>query len=111
MKRIPELEIMDDGEQAAAYARADFSSSNQMFVDRLIDTYPDRLGCILDIGCGPADVPIRILRAVPSAKVLAVDASLPMVEIARKAVREAGFQDNISVVLGRLPGINFGDMP
>jgi SAM-dependent methyltransferase len=110
MKRIPEPEIMDGREQAAAYARADFSSSNQMFVDGLIETYPDRLGSILDIGCGPADVPIRILRAVPSAKVTAVDASLPMVEIGRQAVQEAGFQDNIEVVLGRLPGIDFGDM-
>ena len=110
MKRIPEPEIMDDREQAAAYARADFSSSNQMFVDGLVETYPDRLGSILDIGCGPADVPIRILRAVPSAKVTAVDASLPMVEIARHAVQEAGFQDNIELILGRLPGIDFGDM-
>ena len=97
---------MDDKDQAAAYARADFSSSNQMFVDGLIEAYPDRLGSILDIGCGPADVPIRILRAVPSAKVTAVDASLPMVEIARQAVQEAGFQDDIDVVLGRLPGID-----
>jgi ubiquinone/menaquinone biosynthesis C-methylase UbiE len=110
MRRILEPEIMDDREQVAAYAKADFSSSNQMFVDGLIETYPDRLGSILDIGCGPADVPIRILRAVPSAKVTAVDASLPMVEIARQAVQEAGFQDNIDVVLGRLPGITLRDM-
>ena len=110
MRRILEPEIMDDRDQAAAYAKADFSSSNQMFVDGLMETYPDRLGSILDIGCGPADVPIRILRAVPSAKVTAVDASLPMVEIARQAVQEAGFQDNIDVVLGRFPGIDFGDI-
>ena len=101
---------MDDREQAAAYARADFSSSNQMFVDGLIETYPDRLGSILDIGCGPADVPIRILRAEPSAKVTAVDASLPMVEIGKQAVQEAGLQDNIDVILGRLPGIDCGDI-
>jgi SAM-dependent methyltransferase len=108
MKRILEPEIMDDKDQAAAYAKADFSTSNQMFVDGLIETYPDRLRSILDIGSGPADVPIRILRAVPSAKVTAVDASLPMVEIARQGVQEAGLQDNIDVVLGRRPGIDFG---
>jgi ubiquinone/menaquinone biosynthesis C-methylase UbiE len=109
MKRILEPEIMDDREQVAAYAKADFSSSNQMFVDKLLETYPDQLGSILDIGCGPADVAIRILRSMPFAKVTAVDASLPMVEIAKQAVQKAGFQDNIDVVLGRVPGIAVGD--
>jgi len=42
--------------------------------------------------------------------VTAVDASLPMVEIAREAVRKAGFQDHIDIVLGRLPGIDFGGL-
>ena len=35
MERIPEPEIMDDEEGAVAYAGADFSESNQLFVDRL----------------------------------------------------------------------------
>jgi ubiquinone/menaquinone biosynthesis C-methylase UbiE len=109
MKRILEPEIMDDREQVAAYAKADFSSSNQMFVDKILETYPDQLGSILDIGCGPADVAIRILQSMPFAKVTAVDASLPMVEIAKQAVQKAGFQDNIDVVLGRVPGIDLGD--
>ena len=108
MKRVLEPEIMDDREQVIAYAKADFSSSNQMFVDRLIETYPDRLESILDIGCGPADIPIRIVRAVPSAKITAVDASLPMVEMAERAVQQAGFEDNIAVVLGRIPGLHIG---
>jgi ubiquinone/menaquinone biosynthesis C-methylase UbiE len=106
MKRILEPEIMDDKEQVVAYAKADFSSSNQMFVDKLIETYPDRLESILDIGCGTADIPIRILRAVPTAKVTAVDASLPMVEFAERAVQQAGFEENIAVVLGRVPGLH-----
>jgi SAM-dependent methyltransferase len=110
MKRILEPEIMDDRAQAVAYAKADFSSSNQMFVDGLIETYPDRLGSILDLGCGPGDVAIRLLQAVPSAKVTAVDASLPMVEIAREAVGKAGLQDRIDIVLGRLPGIDLGGL-
>lgn len=109
MKRILEPEVMDDRKQAIAYAKADFSSSNQMFVDGLMAIYPDRLGYILDIGCGPADVPIRIARAAPFARIIAVDASLPMVELARNAIQEAAFQDNVEIILGRLPGLSFGE--
>jgi len=36
MERIPEDELMEDESQALAYAAADFSTSNQMFGDRLI---------------------------------------------------------------------------
>ena len=36
MERILEDELMEDENQALAYAAADFSTSNQMFVDRLI---------------------------------------------------------------------------
>jgi hypothetical protein len=53
MKRIPEREIMDDQERAVAYAKADFSSSNQMFVDILIEDYCQMLNNVLDIVRGP----------------------------------------------------------
>ena len=33
MRRIPEPELMDDAEQAKAYAEADFSEPNQRFLE------------------------------------------------------------------------------
>jgi len=79
MERVLEPEVMDDELQAIAYAKADFSASNQAFVDGLIEAYPSNLGVVLDIGCGPGDIAIRLARAKSSVYVVAVDASEAMV--------------------------------
>ena len=105
MKRILEREIMDDQEQAIAYAKADFSSSNQMFVDMLLEDYSVRLSNVVDIGCGPADVLIRLAKAKPSIRITAVDASDAMVRLARKAVDDAGLTKQIKVIKGRVPDL------
>ena len=106
MERIPEPEVMEDEEQAAAYARADFSSSNQASVDGLLEEGSRRLARVLDIGCGPADIAIRLARAAPSIHVTAVDASEAMVRLARETVREAGLDEKITVAKGQIPGLH-----
>lgn len=107
MDRILETEVMDDEQQAIAYAAADFSSSNQAFVDGLLDACPRELRTVLDIGSGPGDIPIRLARAEPFAHVTAVDASDVMVALAEKAVATAGLTSRIHCVLGRIPGLPF----
>ena len=104
MKRVLEPEIMNDEEQAIAYSKADFSSSNQWFVNHLIHDYSSYLYYVLDIGCRPADVPIRLARLKPSAHITAIDASDAMVELAHKAVKKAGVEKQIQVIKGCLPG-------
>src|SRR5579884_3615591 len=89
MDRILEPEIMDGRDEAVAYARADFSDSNQAFVDRLIGA-GFRFTNLLDLGCGPGDVTIRLARAASGAHVTGVDGSQEMLELAREAVRTAG---------------------
>ncbi len=98
MERVLEPEIMDDPEQALAYARADFEAENQGFVDRFVEYYSDFTeGHVLDLGCGPADIPIRLVRALPGCRVTGVDASLPMIRLGDEAVRSAGLSDRISL--------------
>ncbi len=109
MERIVEPEVMDDEEQAVAYALADFSSSNQTFVDGLLDEPSFKLKNVLDIGCGPADVPIRLARAKPSIRITAVDASGAMVRLAREAICAAGLDREIQVIEGRIPGLRLPD--
>jgi ubiquinone/menaquinone biosynthesis C-methylase UbiE len=106
MDRVLEPEIMNDEEQARAYARADFSSSNQMFVDGLLARHASKLKTALDVGCGPADIPIRLARAQPSIRVTAVDASSAMLREAAKAVETAGLAQQIALVKGRVPGLD-----
>ena len=77
---------MDDELQSIAYAKADFSTSNQLFVDSLIRDFPGHLRTALDIGCGPGDVVIRLARAAPDLRITAIDASAPMISLARGAV-------------------------
>jgi len=109
MRRVLEREIMDHEEQAVAYARADFSSSNQVFVDKLLEDYSARLKNVLDIGCGPADVPIRLAKARPDIKITAVDASDSMIRLAQEAVSQAGLKGKIKLIKGRVPGLALGD--
>jgi 2-polyprenyl-3-methyl-5-hydroxy-6-metoxy-1,4-benzoquinol methylase len=98
MERVLEPEIMDDPEQALAYARAGFEAENQGFVDRFVEYYSDFTeGHVLDLGCGPADIPIRLVQALPGCRVTGVDASLPMIRLGEEAVRSAGLSDRISL--------------
>lgn len=68
IERIPEPELMDDPEQARAYAGADFSEPHQAFVERFTQCFPrHRPRRVLDLGCGAADITIRFARAIPGA--------------------------------------------
>jgi SAM-dependent methyltransferase len=104
MERIPEPELMDDAPQSVAYANADFSTSNQLFVDSLLRDFPAHLGAVVDIGCGPADVVIRLAKAVTDARITALDGSAPMIALARLATRAAGVDNQITLLHTRIPG-------
>ncbi len=106
MERVLEPELMDDERQSIAYAKADFSASNQFFVDSVIREFPDHLHRALDIGCGPGDVVIRLARAVPGLHVTAIDGSGPMIGLARDAVSAAGLGDRVRLVQGFVPGVS-----
>lgn len=96
---------MDDEAQAQAYAESDFVAVNQGFVDRFLEAFPDlRDGRVLDLGCGPADIPLRLCRALPEVEVVAVDGSEAMLALARKALRAAGrVGERVTLELARLP--------
>ena len=103
MERQLEPELMDDPEQAAAYARANFESENQGFVDRFSEYFPDfEEGQVFDLGCGPGDIPLRFVRAYPRCLVTGVDASRPMLDLAERAVTAAGLSGRIELHCERI---------
>jgi ubiquinone/menaquinone biosynthesis C-methylase UbiE len=104
MERILEPELMDDEQQSVAYAQADFSASNQLFVDSLVRDFPTHLRSVIDIGCGPADVVIRLAKAAPQAAITALDGSAPMIALGRAAARDAGVADRLVLLHTRIPG-------
>ena len=106
MKRVLEPELMDDVAQARAYAKADFAEENQGFVDRFRDYFPAwTSGHVVDLGCGPGDIPIRFVRAFPHAHVTAVDASRPMLDLAATAIAEAGLTSCITLCCERFQSL------
>ncbi|MGC4096492.1 MAG: class I SAM-dependent methyltransferase [Nitrospira sp.] len=103
MDRILEAELMDDPKQADAYARADFAEENQGFVERFKEYFPEfSQGKVLDLGCGPGDIPIRFAAMYPSCQVIGIDASAPMIQLGEQAVQEAGLTDRITLRCERL---------
>ncbi|WP_447603764.1 class I SAM-dependent methyltransferase [Nitrospira sp. Nam80] len=110
MERTPEPELMDDVAQAKAYAAADFSRENQDFVNLFREYFPDwTAGHVIDLGCGPADIPIRFARSYPGAQITAVDASGPMIALAEEAVKSAGFADRIRLRCERFQQLALGE--
>jgi len=111
--RTLEPEIMEDPAQVRAYAAADFSQENQGFVDRFRKYFPEfSEGHVLDLGCGPGDIPVRFARALPSCRITAVDASEPMIRVAEDTVHRAGLSDRITFRRERfqdLAGVSFAD--
>ena len=113
MDRTLEPELMDDPEQALIYARADFEQENQGFVDRFREYFPDfSEGHVVDLGCGPGDIPIRFARVFPSCRITGVDASAPMLRLAEDAVQQAGLSGCITFRCERfqdLAGVSVAD--
>ena len=108
MERVLEPEVMDDPEQVRAYANADFGRENQGFVERFLECAPDLSeGHILDLGCGPADIPIRVARALPLCRVTGIDASQPMIQAGRQAIHAAGLNGRITLRCARFQELSY----
>jgi ubiquinone/menaquinone biosynthesis C-methylase UbiE len=105
MKRIPEPELMDSEAQASAYAGADFSESNALFTEQFLNRFhePGSTGQFADLGCGPADICIRLCRALPGWCVTGLDAGPNMLRHAAVAVAGAGLDQRIELRLSHLP--------
>jgi len=95
---------MDEPAQARAYAEADFSEPNQLFTDAL----SERIGAttdgrLIDLGCGPGDICLRLATALPGWHITALDAGPNMLALARQAVTRAGLEQRIQLLHARLP--------
>ena len=104
MERVPEPELMEDDLQAEAYARADFDEPNALFCQSLLDRLelpePAR---VVDLGCGPADIPVRLARLRPSWVLDAVDGSRAMLRHANDRIRKEGLSHRIRIHCSMLP--------
>lgn len=103
---------MLEADQVLAYAQADFSEPNARFI-RLLDALePGKLvgARALDLGCGPADITRRFLKAYPQAECDALDGSAAMLEQARLALEELpGLAGRCRLVQDTLPSARISE--
>ena len=108
MDRTLEPEIMDTIEEAEAYDAMDFLSVNTAFVERLIELGAEQ-GHYLDLGTGPARIPILLAQQKLEIEITAVDLSAQMLVVARRRVAEVELSARIHLRQADAKNLPFPD--
>jgi ubiquinone/menaquinone biosynthesis C-methylase UbiE len=87
---------MDSPDEADSYDAIDHSLVNQLFVDDLL-TSCELLEDVLDLGTGTAQIPIELCRRTEGFRVMAADAAVAMLELARYNIEVASVTDRIQL--------------
>ncbi len=108
IERILEPEVMDSVAEARDYDAMDHSEVNRLFVDEFLAVAgPARE--ILDLGTGTAQIPIELCHRCDDCRVMAVDASVSMLDIARGNIDVAGVLDRIQLQQVDAKAMEFSD--
>lgn len=99
---------MDTPEAAAAYDAMEHGKVDQAFVERVI-ALGASTGHFLDVGTGPAQIPILLAKACPDLQITAIDLSEEMLKIAEQHVKDAGLSDQITLKLVDAKNLPFPD--
>ncbi len=108
IERILEPEVMDTFEEASAYDAMDHADVNRRFVEDLLLRAP--LGRdVLDLGTGTALIPIELCLRNEEVRVMAFDASVEMLELARYHLESNGMTQRIQLQFGDAKELIFQD--
>ena len=111
LKRVLEPEVMDTPEEAIAYDEMDHSEVNRRFVADLlaagladldlggVDGLAHRpaQGVVMDLGTGTALIPIELCQQHPDVRVLGIDLSVEMLDVARMNIDMASMLERIQL--------------
>ena len=100
LERILEPEVMDDHLEAEAYSKADFTDVNRRCARRALQIAGHERGKAIDLGTGPAEIPIAFCQMAPGWRVVGLDLSSGMLAQGRRNVRAAGLEKRIQLVRG-----------
>jgi ubiquinone/menaquinone biosynthesis C-methylase UbiE len=98
LPRVLETEVMDTPVEAAEYDAMDHRGPNTAFVDRLMEL--GAWGNMLDIGTGPAHIPLLLADRLPTATILALDLADHMLTVAQRNVAASRHADRIELRRG-----------
>jgi ubiquinone/menaquinone biosynthesis C-methylase UbiE len=110
LPRVLEPEVMDKPEEAREYDAMDHAAVNHKFVADFQAVHgTGRGGEVIDVGTGPGRVPIALCRADRHVRVLGVDLSGPMLDLARRNIAAASLTDRIRLARGDAKSLPFPD--
>jgi ubiquinone/menaquinone biosynthesis C-methylase UbiE len=96
LSRVLEPELIESQEEAFDYDAMDHLEANQKFVNDLLAA--ERVaGEVLDLGTGPAAIPIEMCERTTRVQILAVDLSVAMLDLARGNIEVAEWTDRIKL--------------
>ncbi len=102
ISRTLEPECMSERTEALAYGDMCLDAVNEAFVEDLL-SHGTSIGggpvgvWVIDLGCGPCDIPVKLCERAPAVKVLAIDSSVEMLELAKRQIDFGGMIDRISL--------------
>ena len=108
LPRTPEPEQMDASEEVESYSSAaaekHLDAIDDTFVEHLLRLVPQhnpsagRTALALDVGTGPAQIPIKILHRIPNLCFAALDRFPNMLACARQNAEQAGVSDRLTLI-------------
>jgi len=96
LTRILEDEVMDTNAEASDYDAMDHAAVNQAFVDDLLAS-GEVVGEVIDLGTGTAQIPILLCQHVDDCRVMAIDLSTAMLDLARLNIEVNSLIDRIAL--------------
>jgi ubiquinone/menaquinone biosynthesis C-methylase UbiE len=111
MARILEKEVMESAEEAKAYDELD-----RLWGDVLFQGFAESAlkmgaveGRVLDVGCGPGRISIRLAKLNPRFTIDAIDLSQNMLDLAAQTASRQGVSKSIRFLIGDAKQIPFPD--
>lgn len=97
LARILEPEIMDTEEDAVEYNSIPNDDVNLVFVEEVLDLSPINAKSLVDLGSGPAHIPILFALKRPQLTITAVELAENMIVLAQQNIKKANVVDRITI--------------
>jgi len=97
LARILEPEVMDTEEDAFEYNSIPNNDVNTAFVEEVLNLSPINAIRLVDLGSGPAHIPILFALKRPQFTITAVELAENMIAIAQQNIKNANVADRITI--------------
>ncbi len=98
LKRVLEPEVMDTEEDAMEYNSIANDEVNKLFIEEVIASASDIAKTIVDLGTGPAHIPILLAQKNPDYEITGVELAESMITIAKQNINNAGMAKKIKLI-------------